>query len=308
MKNYDKLLIVILGPTAVGKTSVSIELAKLLKTEIISADSRQFYKEMKIGTAPPNPYELNEVKHNFIGHLSVKENYDVSKYETDAIFKINNLFEKYSSLIMVGGSGLYINAVLNGIDDLPDPDESTRDYLKTLYDSEGIASLRKLLKDLDPEFYSQVDLMNHLRIIRALEVCLTTGQKFSSLRKNVGKKRIFENLIIGLNRDKEELYYLINKRVDIMMENGFLQEARELYPFRNFNALKTVGYKELFDYIDGLISLDQAVEKIKTNSRHYAKRQLTWFRKTPGIKWFNPSEINLIYEYIENIQRIEIIK
>jgi len=304
MKNYDKQLIVIAGPTAVGKTSVSIELAKLLKTEIISADSRQFYKEMKIGTAPPKSQELNEVKHHFIGHLSIKENYDVSKYETDAIYTINKLFYKYSSLVMVGGSGLYINAVLHGIDDLPDPDKTTRNYLKTLYDSEGITSLRILLKELDPEYYSQVDLMNHIRIIRALEVCLATGQKFSLLRKNVGKKRKFKHIIIGLNRDKEELYSLINTRVDIMLENGFLEEAKKLYPFRNFNALKTVGYKELFEYFDGKISLDRAIEKIKTNSRRYAKRQLTWFRKTPEIKWFNPSEINMIYKYILSVQSI----
>jgi len=302
MKNFNKQLIVIIGPTAVGKTSISIKLAKLFETEIISADSRQFFNEMKIGTAPPSTQELIEVKHHFIAHLSVNDNYDVSKYEAEAICTINDLFEKHSSLILVGGSGLYINAILNGIDSLPDPDESTRAYLKNLYDSEGITSIRRLLKDLDSEYYSQVDLMNHVRIIRALEVCLTTGQKFSELRKNVFKERMFKPIIIGLNRDKEELYTMINKRVDIMMESGLLEEAKNLYQFKNLNALKTVGYKELFEYIDGNVSLEHAVEKIKTSSRRYAKRQLTWFRKTPDIKWFNPSEIDEIHKYILNAQ------
>ena len=298
MINSRKLLIIITGPTAVGKTSFSIELAKLLHTEIISADSRQFYREMKIGTASLSLQELNDIKHHFIGHLSVHDYYNVSKYESDAVNRINELFRTYDKLIMVGGSGLYINAVIHGIDDLPDPDETTRNYFKLLYANEGIESLRKLLWKSDPEYYAQVDLKNPSRLIRALEVCFTTGKKYSQLRKNEIKQRNFRHIIIGLNRQRDELFEIINRRTDKMIEHGLVEEAAGLYSLRTLNALNTVGYKEIFEYFDGIITLEQAIENIKTNTRRYAKRQLTWFGKIPEIHWFQPSEKDKIFKFI----------
>ena len=298
MTNSKKTLIVITGPTAVGKTSLSIELAQSLQTEIISADSRQFYKEMKVGTAPPTLSELNSVKHHFIGHLSIHDYYNVSKYEIDAIEKINKLFQTHDKLIMVGGSGLYINAVINGIDDLPDAENSTREYLNSLFNNEGISSLRQLLKELDPEYYLQVDLKNHARLKRALEVCLTTGEKFSSLRKNENKTRNFNHILIGLNCKREYLFEKINQRTDKMIEDGLVEEATELLPFKELNALNTVGYKEIFDYLDGNISVEKAIENIKTNTRRYAKRQITWFNKVQHLQWFQPNEKKIITDYI----------
>ena len=300
MISSDKTLIVITGPTAVGKTSLSIELAKIFSTEIISADSRQFYREMLIGTAPPSVKEMDEVTHHFVRHLSIHDYYNVSKYETDAVALLDNLFGPHEKLLMTGGSGLYINAVLNGIDELPDPDESTRIFLKSLFVSEGISSLRRLLKELDPEYYEEVDLKNQSRLIRALEVCISTGEKFSALRKNRKKKRQFNSIIIGLDRNRDELFARINQRTDKMMTCGLLEEASELLPYRHLNALNTVGYKELFDHFDGLIPLNQAVENIKTNTRRYAKRQLTWFKKMQKIQWFQPEQKNEILEYINH--------
>jgi tRNA dimethylallyltransferase len=308
MTNSDKTLIIIAGPTAVGKTSLSIELAKSLQTEIISADSRQFYRELKIGTSPPSPAELKKVIHHFIGHLSIHDYYNISKYETDAVSRMDELFITYDKLIMTGGSGLYINAVINGIDDLPDPDESIRSYLKSLYSNEGVASLRQMLKELDPEYYSHVDLKNHTRLIRALEVCLSTGKKFSSLRKKTGKKRNFNTIIIGLERDRNKLNERINLRTDKMIEDGLLKEAEGLLPYRDLNALNTVGYKELFEHMDGTITLGKAIENIKTNTRRYAKRQMTWFKKMQDIQWFyaddNENVVNNIYKFIKKNKTI----
>jgi len=298
MTNSDKTLIIVTGPTAVGKTSLSIELAKVFSTEIISADSRQFYREMKIGTAPPSPLELNEVKHHFIGHLSIHDYYNVSRFETDAISLLNNLFCNHDKVLMTGGSGLYINAVINGIDDLPDPEESTRTFLKSLYATEGISSLRKLLKELDPEYYDHVDLKNHSRLLRALEVCMTTGEKFSALRKNSKKERNFNCILVGLDRKRDELFERISQRTDDMIANGLVEEAAGLLPYRNLNALNTVGYKELFEYFDGRISLEQAIEDIKTNTRRYAKRQLTWFKKMQELQWFHPDDKENIMNFI----------
>jgi tRNA dimethylallyltransferase len=299
MTNSDKTLIIVTGPTAVGKTSLSIELAKIFSTEIISVDSRQFYRELKIGTAPPTSHELQEVKHHFIGHLSIHDYYNVSKFETDAIDLLNNLFCSHEKVLLTGGSGLYINAVLNGIDDLPDPEESTRSFIKSLYAAEGISSLRKLLKELDPEYYEQVDLKNQARLIRALEVCLTTGEKFSSLRKNSKKLRDFKFILIGLDRKRDELFARISQRTDEMIASGLVDEAKSLLPYRHLNALNTVGYKELFEHFDDLISLDQAVEDIKTNTRRYAKRQLTWFKKMQELQWFHPDEKENIIDFIK---------
>lgn len=294
----DKLLIIITGPTAVGKTKLSIDIAKKFQTEIISADSRQFYKELKIGSAPPSHSELKEVTHHFVGHLSIYDYYNVSKYENDAIDKIDSLFKKYDMVVMSGGSGLYINSVVNGIDELPDPDASTREYLKNLHANEGIHSLRTMLENLDPDFYKQVDLKNPSRLIRALEVCMITGMKYSELRKSEKKKRNFNCLFIGLNREHNELIEIINKRTDSMILHGLLEEAAELYPFRHLNALSTVGYNELFEYIEGKVSIEQCVENIKINTRKYAKRQLTWFRKIKEIQWFHPEEKGKIISHI----------
>ncbi|HNW98977.1 MAG TPA: tRNA (adenosine(37)-N6)-dimethylallyltransferase MiaA [Bacteroidales bacterium] len=303
MTNSDKQIIIITGPTAVGKTKLSIEVAKFFRTEIISADSRQFYKELKIGTAPPSDSELKEVKHHFIGHLSIYDYYNVSKYENDAIKKIDSLFKDHDRLIMTGGSGLYIDAVVKGIDDLPDADTDTREYLKAKFEAEGITSLQVMLKNLDPEFCKQVDMNNPARLIRAVEVCMTTGLKYSDLRKSKNKKRNFNCLFIGLNREKNELIEIIKKRTNIMIQQGLVEEATELYPFRNLNALNTVGYTELFEYIEGKTTLEQAIENININTRKYAKRQLTWFRKNKAMQWFHPNDKEKIMNYILNNQR-----
>jgi tRNA dimethylallyltransferase len=242
---------------------------------------------------------MNEVKHHFIGHLSIQDNYNVSKYEADCIALLDELFKSHNIVLLTGGSGLYINAVVNGIDDLPVPDETTQSYLKSLYVSEGIGSLRFMLKELDPEFYATVDLKNHTRLIRALEVCITTGEKFSVLRRNNKKKRNFNIIFMGLDMHREELFKRINARVDWMTNNGLFEEVAGFLPYRNLNALNTVGYRELFHFYDGEISSEQAIEDIKTNTRRYAKRQLTWFKKISEIKWFHPEEKEDIIKYID---------
>lgn len=291
-------LLVILGPTAVGKTQLSISIAKLLSAEILSADSRQFYREMKIGTASPSVDELAAVPHHFVGHLSIFDEYNVSKFESDALEKIETLFQSSCFAVMAGGSGLYIRAVCRGIDDLPDPDPTLRENLKETLIRDGIAALRNQLKMLDPDYYHQVDLSNPKRLLRALEVCITTGQPFSSLRRNEPCKRNFRIVKVGLTREKEELNKRINNRVEAMMEKGLEAEARQLYPHRHLNALNTVGYKELFQYFDGELTKDKAIEKIKTNSRRYAKRQMTWFRKEEDIHWFDAAHEEAIRNFV----------
>ncbi|MCL2681871.1 MAG: tRNA (adenosine(37)-N6)-dimethylallyltransferase MiaA [Bacteroidales bacterium] len=278
-------LIVIEGPTGVGKTAYAIDIAKALKTEIISADSRQFYKELNIGVARPSKEELAVVKHHFIAHIGIEDYYSVSKFETDVLALLENLFQKYESVVMVGGSGLYVNAVCQGIDELPDPDEQLREDIEKLHKIQGIEALRAQLKILDPVFYNQIDLANHKRLRRAVEVCLQTGKPYSELRTNTKKSRSFEIERIAINRDKDELYDRINRRVDVMIQDGLLDEAKNLYSFKHLNALNTVGYKELFEHFDGKISLEQAIIDIKTHSRRYAKRQLTWLRAQDGIQW-----------------------
>jgi len=297
----NKHLIVILGPTGVGKTRVSIEIAKKLKTEIISCDSRQIYRELKIGTAVPSEKELAEAKHHFIQNKSIYDYYNASMFEFEVLDLLENLFRKYRYVLMVGGSGLYINAVCYGIDDLPAVDQSLRKELAEKYETESIESIRKQLKLLDPEYYSKVDLRNHKRILKAIEVSLMTGRPYSSFLKNRKKERPFNILKIGLSVEREELYERINNRVDSMIENGLANEARQYYKDRLLNSLNTVGYKELFDYFDNKITLKKAVELIKRNTRNYARKQLTWFKKEKDISWFSPDETNKIIDFITTI-------
>jgi len=293
-----RILVIVTGPTAVGKTSLALSLARSLETEILSADSRQFYREMRIGTARPRDEELQLVTHHFIGHISILDEYNSSRFESDALNLLGQLFKDHQWVIMTGGSGLYINAVCSGIDNMPDPDDTLREELKTLYAREGIGSLRSKLRILDPVYYSAVDIANPKRLLRALEVCISTGKPFSELRKNNPKPRDFEIVRIGLTRGKDELYQRIHDRVDRMMMDGLLEEVERLLPYRHLNALNTVGYKELFPYFDGEISLESAVENIKTHSRRYAKRQMTWFRKDKNIIWFHPDQVTEILNFV----------
>lgn len=272
-------LIVIGGPTAVGKTSYAIEIAKKYKTSIISADSRQFYKEMRIGTSFPTEEELAQAPHYFVGHLSITDYYSVSKFEQDVLKLLPTLFSKNPIVIMTGGSGLYLDAVCKGIDDLPDPDLDIRQQVIELYQNEGIESLRMHLRRLDPTFCENNDLANYKRMIRALEVCLQTGKPYSEWLTQASKKRDFDIQKYYLNRPREILFDRINRRVDQMMEQGLLDEARSLYPYKHLNSLNTVGYKELFAFFDQQITLEEAVDKIKVNTRRYAKRQITWFKR-----------------------------
>jgi tRNA dimethylallyltransferase len=285
------LLAVIAGPTAVGKTSVAIELARRFDTEIISCDSRQFYREMRIGTAVPSTEELAQVPHHFMGHLSIHEPYDVSRFETDALNKLEELFKTHKVVIMTGGSGLYINAVCKGFDELPDRDPDLRKKLQALFDKEGIAGLQEKLKKLDPLYFEKVDKNNPNRLLRAIEVCMITGKPYSQLRKGRIKARPFRIVKIALNRDRQELFNRISERTEQMMAEGLLEEVKSLLPHRHENALNTVGYKELFEHLEGNISLEQAITNIKTNTRRYAKRQLTWFKKDPDYHWFHPERI-----------------
>lgn len=298
MLNSDKHLVVLAGPTAVGKTEVAIQLAEHFQTEIISSDSRQFYREMSIGTAKPDYSQLLRVKHHFIGQLSIHEYYNVSKFENEVLLLLNGLFEKYNIVFLAGGSGLYLDAVCHGIDDFPDPTPELRSFLKGVLADDGIEKLQEMLSDFDPEYYSKVDINNPNRLLRALEVCHTTGRKFSEQRLNSSKSRDFQIVKLGLNLPRPELFNRIGLRVDDMIEKGLVQEVASLSHFRHLNALNTVGYKEIFDYLDGNISLSQAVENIKTNTRRYAKRQLTWFKRSPEYTWFDPSQIEEIISYI----------
>jgi tRNA dimethylallyltransferase len=286
-----KTVYFVVGPTAVGKTTFAIQLAKHLNTEIISADSRQFYREMNIGTATPSIEELSQVKHHFIGNLSIHQNYNVSSFEMDALTLLEELFQSKDSVVVVGGSGLYSDALAYGIDDLPDASEELRLDLKRLYDNDGIEALQMQLEKLDPVFYEQIDKQNPKRLLRALEVCLTTGKPYSELRIGQKKERDFKIRWIGLEQDREQLNKRINLRVDMMLEAGLLEEVKRLYPHKNLNALNTVGYKEFFLWMDEKESFEWAVEKVKTNSRRYAKRQMTWFRKNEDIHWISMSDL-----------------
>jgi tRNA dimethylallyltransferase len=294
MKNF---LIVLLGPTGVGKTDISIEIADHFRCEIISADSRQFFREMRIGTAVPSELQLKTIKHYFINILSVEDYYSSSLFERDVLELLPQLFSNNNIALMAGGSGMYIDAVCNGIDDIPDVDATIREKYIARYRTEGIEGLRVALKLLDPEHYAKVDLKNHKRIIRALEICETTGMPYSSFLKYKKRKRDFEIIKIGLDRTRDDLYNRINSRVDDMVKMGLEEEARQLYRFRHLNALNSVGYREFFDFFDGKISKEKAIELIKRNSRRYAKRQLTWWGNDKEIKWFKPEQIREIIDY-----------
>jgi len=285
-------LLVLLGPTGVGKTEWSLKIAEALKSPILSADSRQIYKGMVVGTAAPTSAQLSRVPHYFVGTLSPEDYYSASEYERDALSLLQELYKQYPAVVMTGGSMMYIDAVCKGIDDIPTIDETLRNELQELYLKEGVDPIRQQLKILDPVFYNEVDLKNPKRVIHALEVCLMAGKPYSSLRTNPEKKRPFRIVKIGFTREREELYDRINRRVDQMTEEGLVEEARGFYPQRRLNSLNTVGYKELFDYFDGKCTLEFAIEKIKQHSRNYARKQLTWFKKDKETVWINLSDEN----------------
>lgn len=295
-----KILITLVGPTASGKTELGIKLAEKLKTEIISADSRQIYKELQIGTAPPTTEQLERVAHHFIGNKSIYNYFNASMFELEVLSLLPTLFAQFDNVLMVGGSGMYIDAVCSGIDDIPTVDPVIRAKLQEQYKKEGIESLRIQLKILDPEYYNMVDLRNPNRILKGLEISIMTGKPYSSFLTRTKKTRDFSIVKIGINRDRDNLYKRINQRVDQMMDQGFLEEARNLYSNRELNALNTVGYKELFSYLDGKITLDTAIELIKRNTRRFAKRQITWFQRDSEITWFHPKEEENILKFIFN--------
>lgn len=294
----NKSLIILLGPTGIGKTDLGIDLALHFGTEIISCDSRQFFREMSVGTAVPTREQLEKVQHHFIGHLSVNEYYSASRFEQDFIELSRKLFDIYDMLIMTGGSGLYIDAACGMIDEIPDVDSAVRDKYLRKYIDEGLESIRTDLRLIDPDYYRKVDLKNYKRIIRALEISESTGKPYSHFLKQIGKERNFNILKIGLTMDRQQLYARINERVDRMIAAGLEEEAKSLIVHRDRNALNTVGYKEMFMYFDGKISREKAIELIKRNSRRYARRQMTWWRRDRNIKWFHPDQKDEIINYI----------
>jgi len=298
--NHPKTLISIVGPTAIGKTALAIEVAKHFNSEIISNDSRQFFKEMFIGTAVPSKDELNQVTHHFIQNISIHESYSVGDFEKDGLSFLENYFNTNSICVMVGGSGLYEKAITVGFDDFPDVDPRIREELNKELDQFGIEKLQEELKLYDPKYFEEVDIQNKQRVIRALEIFRGTGQPFSSFRQKNTNKRPFHIIKIGLELPREEMYDRINKRVDIMVNEGLIEEARSLYPLKHLNALQTVGYRELFDHFDGNITLEFAIEEIKKNTRRFAKRQMTWFRKDEEVKWFSPLDKDEIINYVNN--------
>lgn len=292
-------LVVLIGATGVGKTDVSILLAKYLHAPIVSSDSRQIYIETTIGTAKPNAEQMAAVPHYFISERSITEDYTAGRYEKDALERLSDLWQVSDNVILSGGSGMYIDALCNGMDDIPESDGRLRQELTERLENNGLEELLTELKTLDPEFYHAVDQANPRRVLRALEVCLESGMPYSVFRLGQQKKRDFRVIKIGLERDRAELYDRINRRVDIMLADGLEEEARKLYPHKHLNALQTVGYRELFDYFDGKISRPEAIELIKRNSRRYAKRQMTWFRRDSDIRWFAADDFDGICEYLD---------
>ena len=297
MKNNPTLL-VLLGPTGVGKTNISLRLAGKYSCPIVSSDSRQFYKELKIGTAAPTDEELKRAKHYFIGSHSIFDEYNAGQYEQDAIQLLDELFQSHKVVLLVGGSMMYIDAICNGMDDIPNVAAETRAYWQKQFADFGLEFIQNELKKLDPKHFAEVDLQNPKRIIHALEICSMTGKPYSDLRTGQKKKRNFNILKIGLNRPRPELYERINSRVDEMIENGLQKEAEEFYKFKDLNALNTVGYKELYEFMDGKWSLDFAINMIKQDSRRYAKRQMTWFNRDKEIHWFQPDNEDEILKFV----------
>jgi tRNA dimethylallyltransferase len=294
----DKTLIVITGPTAVGKTDLCLDVAKHFDIPIINADSRQIFRELKIGTARPTDEQMAQVHHDFVAMLSLDDYYSASLFEQQVLAKLEQQFQTRDYALMAGGSMMYIDAVCDGIDDIPTIDDETRALMKRRLAEEGLEALVEELRKLDPDYYEIVDRQNPRRVVHALEICVMTGKTYTSFRKRELRKRPFDIIKIGLTRPREELYERINQRVDQMMANGLLEEAQALYPKRHLNALNTVGYKELFDYLDGRWSLEEAVERIKGNTRRYARKQLTWYKKDPRIRWFHPDDTEQIINYI----------
>ncbi|MGO4877356.1 tRNA (adenosine(37)-N6)-dimethylallyltransferase MiaA [Pedobacter sp. AJM] len=298
-----KTLISIVGPTAIGKTALAIELANHFQTEIISADSRQFYKEMEIGTAKPTQTELAAAKHHFINSHSVNQLFSTGDFEIEGLKVLDEIFKTHDLAIMVGGSGLYVNALINGLDEMPEIDLAVRDQLNNLFKTEGISPIREQLAKHDPEYYAKVDQQNPQRMIRGLEVFLSTGQKLSSMLSATKKERPFNIIKVGLNTERATLYNRINSRVDKMMHDGLVEEVKSLTEFRSYNALNTVGYSEIFDYLDQKLSIEEAVSNIKQNTRRFAKRQLTWFRRDEEIRWFEPNQQQVVIKYIESVMK-----
>lgn len=301
MNQQKKYLIIITGPTASGKTALSIELAKKFNTEVISADSRQFFKEMQIGTARPTEEELQGVPHHFLGHISIHEHYNAGMFENDALKILESIYSKKNIAIVCGGSGMYVNALCYGLDELPEQNENLRSELEKILEEKGIEALQEKLKQLDPDYYAVVDLQNPHRLMRAIEVCISAGIPYSQLRSGDKKHRDFDSIKIAIDWPREILYQRINERVDLMFKQGLAEEAKNLLPFKNHNALQTVGYKELFNYFDGNCTLEDAKELIKQNTRRFAKRQLTWLRREKDIKWFKPDELDKVLPYIQSI-------
>lgn len=294
-----KTLVVLMGPTAVGKTDLSLQLAEHLACPILNCDSRQIYRDLRIGTAAPTQQQLSRVKHYFVGTLALEEYYSAARYENDALQLSGKLFQTHDTLLMSGGSMLYIDAVCKGIDDIPTIDDRTRLHVKQRLEQEGLENLFQQLRQLDPEYADVVDRQNTRRVVHALEICLMTGKTYTSFRVNKRKERPFKILKIGLTRPREQLFGRISLRVDDMMREGLLEEARQLLPYRHLNALNTVGYKEMFQVLDGVWESAMAVERMKKNTRVYAKKQMTWFQKDPEIHWFHPDERNQIRELID---------
>ena len=294
-------LIVLIGPTGVGKTELSLRLAEYYHTDIVSSDSRQLYADLKIGTAAPTSEQLSRVKHHLVGTLGLTDYYSAARYEEEAIAIIQELFKENDTVIVTGGSMMYVDAVCNGIDDIPSIDEETRAMMMEKYESEGLENLCAELKLMDPEYYKVVDLKNYKRVVHALEICYQTGKTYTSYRTKQKKERPFNIIKVGLIREREELYDRINRRVDIMMEEGLLKEAEPFFELRHLNSLNTVGYKEIFNFFDGTWELPFAIEKIKQNSRIYSRKQMTWFKRDKDIKWFHPNQEKDIIEYCDAI-------
>ena len=291
-------LIVLIGPTGVGKTELSLRIAESFQTSIVSADSRQLYAELKIGTAAPTPDQLKRVPHYLVGTLHLTDYYSAAQYETEALEILDKLFTQHEVVVLTGGSMMYVDAICKGIDDIPTVDTETRELMLQRYETEGLEKLCAELKLLDPEYYRIVDLKNPKRVIHALEICYMTGKTYTSFRTQQKKQRPFRIIKVGLTRDRAELYDRINRRVDIMIEEGLLEEARSVYPYRTLNSLNTVGYKEMFNYLDGTWELPFAIEKIKQNSRIYSRKQMTWFKRDEEIQWFHPEQETEILDYI----------